>query len=95
MIPAACTGPGKTIRWLVQHLPQTPATRPAPFDYLRDLPPAQQQARRALHDALDDATATEKAARAARRERRTISQRTVINLAPLDRAPHRGGGLCM
>jgi hypothetical protein len=65
----------------------------ARFAYLAKLPPAQQNARRAIHEALTDAIAIEKVVKAARRERRIISRRTVHTLAPLSRGPSRGGGI--
>src|SRR5260370_18824282 len=61
--------------------------------YLREWPPARQRAREAIHQALADAIAVERVARAARRQRRIIGRRAVTKLAPLSRGPHRGGGI--
>jgi hypothetical protein len=61
--------------------------------YLAELPQAQQQARRACHEAAEAILATERLVRAARRERRTISRRAVLKLAASTKGPSRGGGL--
>src|SRR5262249_28774694 len=63
--------------------------------YLDDLPPAQRQARRALHDALDAGVAAERAVRAAKRERRVLSRRAVRECPPRSRGPQGGGGFCI
>jgi hypothetical protein len=63
------------------------------FAYLAELPQAQQQARRALHQAIEGTIALERAIRAARRERRNIGRRAIVRLAPLRRGPQRGGGI--
>jgi hypothetical protein len=60
--------------------------------YVEELPQVQQQARRALHQAIEDTIAIEKVVRAARRERRKIGRRMVRSLAPLTRGSSRGGG---
>jgi hypothetical protein len=62
--------------------------------YLAELFQAQQQARRACHEAAEAILATERLVRVARRERLTISRRAVLKLAPSTKGPQRGGGLC-
>jgi hypothetical protein len=62
------------------------------FAYLTDLPPAQARARRAVHEAQADALDLERAVRAAYRERRRISRRTVRELPAMTPGLHRGGG---
>jgi hypothetical protein len=47
----------------------------------------QQLARRALHQAIEDAIAIERVVRTARRERRKLGWRAVVELAPLRRGP--------
>ena len=60
--------------------------------YIRDWPPAQQQARRALHQALQDSIDVEKMVRATRRERPPKPR--FVDLKPSAHpAKHRGGGL--
>jgi hypothetical protein len=59
--------------------------------YIAELPQVQQRARRALHQAIEDAIAIERVVRTARLERRKLGRRAVIKLAPLRIAPRRGG----